>query len=48
MFTSDVIKAQNVHVERFYAAFYTLNGKNVNVMLELPFQGLISPLVDWV
>ena len=44
MFTFDVIKARNVHVERFYviyhkfsrgAAFYTLNGKNVNVMLEL-------------
>ena len=43
MFTSDVIKARNVHVSisnviyhKFShgAAFYTLNGKNVNVMLE--------------
>ena len=43
MFTSDVIKARNVHVERsnvIYhkfshgAAFYTFNGKNVNAMLE--------------
>ena len=30
MFTSDVTKARNVHG----AAFYTLNGKNVNDMLE--------------
>ena len=45
MFTSDAIKARNVHVElsnviyhKFShgAAFYTLNGKNVNVMLEFP------------
>ena len=53
MFTCDVIKARNVHIElvSFYtaplsirsmektflhgAAFYTLNGKNVKVMLEL-------------
>ena len=44
MFTSDVIKARemctlgvsNVIYHRFShgAAFYTLNGKNVNVMLE--------------
>ena len=43
MFTSDVIKARNVHVECYKrdlsqishgATFYTLNGKNVNVMLE--------------
>ena len=43
MFTSDVIKARNVHAEHsnvIYhkfshgAAFYTLNGKNVNLMLE--------------
>ena len=52
MFTSDVIKARNVHVDyldnviyhKFShgAAFYTLNGKNVNVMLELFFFVLFS------
>ena len=43
MFTSDVIEARNVHVKlsnviyhKFShgAAFYMLNGKKVNVMLE--------------
>ena len=34
MFTSDVIKARNVHKFSHGAAFYTLNRKNVNAMLE--------------
>ena len=43
MFTSDVIKARNVHIERGNViyhkfshgpAYYTLNGKNVNIMFE--------------
>ena len=47
MFTTDVIKARNVHVERYHkfshgAAFYTLNGKNVNVMLELTLKAAID------
>ena len=46
MFTSDVIKARNVYVSSVSnaiyhkfshgAAFYTLNGKNVNIMLDFP------------
>ena len=52
MFTSDVIKARNVHAQLLVyhkfshrAAFYTLNGKNINVMLEL---GIILARLDKV